>query len=156
LDLRDPAQKEFQFDFAFGTDDLPRPNIFLDSLSAVLQAASDPLLSATLFVIDGAAEVYAPSGVGALMFNPLAVVREEIAPFSFGRQFKTEKAYRVRAAVPEPLLGSTAMFYLDLFDNGDSAHSAAWFGNLVVVPEPKPVLIWAAGLALFFLSRKRS
>jgi hypothetical protein len=144
----------FQFAFGFSTDEEPTPSLFLDSMTLTL-AEANGALTAIYNTTDRNGSLWAPPAPGAIFISPDSILRQSIAFPDLEPQHAHRFSYLVTAPVPTELLGRDLNFYVDLFDNQNSAHSLGWF-SIAPVPEPAVWAILATAVIFFFAFQWRN
>lgn len=158
LDLVFPVQPvgPLTFNFGFETDEVFGPDAFFDAFSLSFRTADD-LYNLIVLTADASGVVFLPPVLGGDP-NPGIIVDHRAIPSpSLEPRLSIQSSFSVSAMIPESLAGKQATFYLDLFDNGNGVRSQAWFGDLVLVPEPGwlPV-VTLTGMGLLFRRRRGS
>ncbi len=138
----------FRFEFGMATAEEPLSGSFLDSVTFSLEGASSGMT--TIFATqDGSGVLWAPPAPGGIPLNPVSITWTEIAFPSIALDLPNRHAYSISAALPSELLGQDLIFWIDLFDNGNTVNSTVFGGSLQFVPVPEPQTItMVTGLAL--------
>ena len=144
----------FQFAFGFSTDEEPTPSLFPDSITLTL-AEANGALSAIYNTTDRNGAFWAPATPGTIFLSPDSILRQAISFPDLDPQHAHQFAWMVTAPVPDELLGRNLNFYVDLFDNQNSAHSLGWF-SIAAVPEPATWALLATALVFFFAFQWRN
>ncbi len=140
------------FDFSFATDERPAPGAFLDSLTFSVQMIEQRKL-ALLLTIDGSGLKLAPNTPGAVVFNLEALKAASVAYFGALSDPNQRAAYHVDFSLPGELGNGAMELSMDLFNNGDAQKSVGTLANVIIVPEPRVILLAAAG-AVLLIARK--
>src|SRR6185295_584922 len=122
--------------FGFATEEEVIPGVFLDSVTASLQAVNDASQTVILFTVDRSGPNWAPLSPGSLFIDPDSIQRQSAAFPNLQPQLPHQLAYQVTVAIPVVLQNRPLNLYLDLFDNQNSLRSLAFVGPFAPVPEP--------------------
>jgi len=131
------AIERISFLFGFTTDETQTPGEFLDSLTAALSDETS-ITFMPIVTVDAATVLWAPGGDGTVPVSDSDLVREEIAYPLDAPMLATRRSWRVEFLVPDNFHGAPLFLYFDLFNNGNSMGSAAWFDDVVAIPVPEP------------------
>ena len=155
LQLMGVPSPTLYFDFGFFTEETQTPNDFLDSFTVTIQDATN--LTAVLVTVDASGTVWAPATPGGVVLSEADVARAAISPPSLQPVFLPGVAFSVSVRLPVQFAGPTLTVYFDLFDNLNEKMSTGWYRNPRIgsIPEPHPGWLWALGLGLFWVTRRK-
>ncbi|HVK59205.1 MAG TPA: hypothetical protein VM735_10515 [Candidatus Kapabacteria bacterium] len=137
------------FQFGFATDEEVQPVIFLDSLTFTLEGTVSGRAAAMTLDREGAH--WAPTITGGLTLDPQSFEEQSIPfPGEISPSHTYPFAFSLRAPIPEELRGEDLQFHMDLFSNGNGVESLSWVGPVMVVPEPKSMMILLIGAIFYF------
>jgi hypothetical protein len=155
LQIGGVANPVIDFDFGFFSDEPVSPDQFLDSFTVSIE---DSLANvSTLVTVDPSGTVWAPSSPGELPVTPGEIQFQAFAPPSSSPIFGQGVGYSLQVALPSSFTGSSITVDFDLFDNQNTAYSAAgWYQNveLGAAPEPPTGMLLAMGAAFWAAKRK--
>lgn len=149
-------QPLLQFNFGFGTDETPVPEVIPDSFSATFVAA-DGVTLVVYFTVDANGLVLAPPTPGGVLVNTAELTATPIAYPTGLDPRATQHVFSFQAPVPATLATSgMKTLYFDLFDNLNPVASLGWYQDVAFVPVPEPGVVALASLglaALIFFGR---
>jgi hypothetical protein len=150
------GELRLQLEVGFSTEEFIQSGTFADSYTLTLESEDNSLAPILCFTMDIAGVVWAPPTPGAFPFSADSIIRTNIPFPSVNPDLPNRIAYLIELPIPQVFRGNDLNFHFDLFDNGNSSRSLAWFREAVIVPEPSGLWLFLIVALIAPFVRRRS